>query len=252
MNILIFDTETVSLNKPFCYNIGYVIYNTDSDKILAKKDFVIEQIWHNLSLFSTAYYAEKRPLYVSRMKAKKVKMTKYGQVMRAMRADIKNYNIEYAYAYNSSFDEKVFDFNCDWFKVANPLDTIPVIDIRPFAFNSFCQGQCYKDFCEKHNNFTDSGNYSTTAESVYQFLTQNSDFVEEHTALSDSEIETEILIDCKYRGIDITQPQNCGLSIPREVHTELKIKDSNKNVIANYECKGYTVSKKYNTIYLKG
>ena len=29
MNIMVFDTETVSVNKPFCYNIGYVIYNTD-------------------------------------------------------------------------------------------------------------------------------------------------------------------------------------------------------------------------------
>ena len=44
MNILVFDTETAgSLNKPFCYNIGYVIANTDTKEILLKKDFVVEQ-----------------------------------------------------------------------------------------------------------------------------------------------------------------------------------------------------------------
>ena len=252
MRIMIFDTETVSLNKPFCYNIGYVIYDTKSHKTLVSKDFVVEQIWHNLSLFSTAYYADKRPIYVNRMKAKKVKMTKYGQVMRAMRADIKNFNVEIAYAYNSSFDERVFEFNCDWYKVSNPLDTIPVIDIRPFAFNSMCQTRAYKEFCEKHENFTDSGNYSTTAESVFQFLTQNPNFVEEHTALNDSEIETGILVYCMNNGIDITKPQNCGRSIPRQVDKHLTIVDSNKNVVANYYCSGYTVSKKYDKIYLKG
>ena len=29
MNILVFDTETISVDKPFCYNIGYAIYDTD-------------------------------------------------------------------------------------------------------------------------------------------------------------------------------------------------------------------------------
>ena len=27
MNIVVFDTETIGLNKPWAYNIGYVIYN---------------------------------------------------------------------------------------------------------------------------------------------------------------------------------------------------------------------------------
>lgn len=248
---MIFDTETVSLNKPFCYNIGYVIYNTKERKTLIKRDFVVEQIWHNLALFETAYYADKRPIYVNRMKAKKVKMAKYGHIMRAMKADLKNYNVEIAYAYNSSFDEKVFNFNCDWYKVSNPFDTISIIDIRPFCFNNFYKSAEYKLFCEKNENFTDSGNYSTTAESVYQYITKNTEFIEEHTALSDSEIETEILLYCKDKGIDITKSQKCGLSIPRKVPTNLVIKDSDKNIVSNHHCNGFTISKKYNTIYLK-
>ena len=91
MNVIIFDTETTDINKCFCYNIGYVIADMDNDTILCKKDFVIEQIWHNLPLFSTAYYAEKRPLYVKAMKAKKTKMTKYGYACQEMIRDIKNF-----------------------------------------------------------------------------------------------------------------------------------------------------------------
>ena len=71
MNIVVFDTENIGLNKPWAYNIGYVIYDTETGEILEEKDFVVEQIWHNVPLFETAYYADKRPLYVRRMRGKK-------------------------------------------------------------------------------------------------------------------------------------------------------------------------------------
>jgi hypothetical protein len=71
MNIVVFDTETTSLEKPFCYNIGYVIADIESGNVLLKKDFVVEQVWHNPMLFTTAYYFDKREIYISRMKGKK-------------------------------------------------------------------------------------------------------------------------------------------------------------------------------------
>ena len=146
MNIMVFDTETVSVNKPFCYNIGYVIYNTDTDETLAHKDFVVEQIWHNIPLFSTAYYADKRPIYVTRMRAKKTKMNKYGYICKEMIKDLNTFNVEYAYAYNSSFDEKVFEYNCDYFKCNNPFDTVPILDIRGNVHNSIAFTNNYKNF----------------------------------------------------------------------------------------------------------
>ena len=44
LNILVFDTETANLEKPFCYNVGYVIYNTDEQKIVLARDYVVEQV----------------------------------------------------------------------------------------------------------------------------------------------------------------------------------------------------------------
>jgi hypothetical protein len=78
MNIMVFDTETTNLEKPFCYNIGYVIFDTERREIVAKRDFVVEQVWHNSMLFTTAYYADKREIYVGRMKARKCIMDKFG------------------------------------------------------------------------------------------------------------------------------------------------------------------------------
>ena len=249
MNIIVFDTETTSLQKPFCYNVGYIIYNVITDTILDKKEFVIEQVWHNLPLFESAYYANKRQFYVSQMRTRKIKMMKYGHVCRAIAKDIEKYNISVAYAYNSSFDEKVFNFNCDWFKCINPFDTVEIKDIRGFAHN-FIIDNNYKRFCEKHGLFTDSGNYSTTAESVYKYIINNKDFVENHTALSDSEIELDILLYTVNKGANLLEDYQTKRSIERKVKKELIIETQNKKIFA-FDCYGYTVYKSKNLIKLK-
>ena len=149
MNIVVFDTETTSLEKPFCYNIGYIIADATTKQILLKRDYVVEQIWHNLPLFSSAYYANKRKLYVSAMRGKRAILEKFGYICRQMSRDFSALNVEYAYAFNSPFDDKVFSFNCDWFKCNNPFDTIPILDIRGYAHNFLVNNQ-YKEFCEEY------------------------------------------------------------------------------------------------------
>lgn len=223
MNVMIFDTETTSLEKCFCYNIGYTILDTETGKNIIEKDFVIEQIWHNLPLFSSAYYADKRPIYVNRMRSRKTTMKKFGQVTREMIRDINNFDVVGAYAYNSPFDEKVFNFNCDWYKCENPFDTIPIFDIRGYVHNKIAFTDEFQQFCEDNQLFTEAGNYSTTAETLFKYISQNIDFEEEHTALSDSKIETEILKYCISLGAEYGNDYTVYKSIPRKCDKELNI-----------------------------
>ena len=246
MHIMIFDTETTDINKCFCYNIGYVIYDTEKEEYVDKKEFIVEQIWHNLPLFSTAYYADKRQFYVKGMRTRKIRMEKFGRICQTMIRDIKKYNVVAAYAYNSPFDEKVFNFNCDWFKCINPFDTIPIYDIRGHVHASLIDDD-FKNFCEKYDLFTDSGNYSTTAETVYKYITSNSEFVESHTALDDAMIETEILLACD--NLDLLRDYPVKRSIPREVEKVLTIRT--KTGDCTFTCKGYTVYRSKDLIKLK-
>lgn len=233
MNYAVFDTETTSLDKPFCYNIGYVILN-DNGSTLVKRDFVVEQIWHNLPLFQSAYYAEKRPIYVSRMKAHSVIMDKFGYICQQMIRDFKAYEVEHAYAYNSPFDEKVFAFNCEWFKCANPFDNVAIHDIRGYV-HEFLIDNKFIEWCEDNGSFTESGNYSTTAETIYRYLFTN-EFVEEHTALADSIIESEILLVAIDNGADYGKDYNVKRSIERKVEKTLTIKTREGNRHSfNYE-----------------
>jgi hypothetical protein len=220
---MIFDTETTSLDKPFCYNVGYQIVDAESEKVLVARDYVVEQVWHNLPLFSSAYYADKRPIYVARMRSRQVIMDKFGYICRQMARDIRNYNVEHAYAYNSSFDEKVFNFNCDWYKCNNPFDTIQIHDIRGYAHHFICDDD-YRAYCEENDLYTESGNYSSTAEAVYRFISGDDDFNEEHTALNDSIIETFILMHALNLGADITMDYKTHRSLERKIQRTLHIR----------------------------
>lgn len=233
-NIVIFDTETTSTNKPFCYNIGYVILDSETGTVLVEKDFVIEQVWHNPMLFTTAYYSDKRPIYVKRMRQRKTVMDKFGYICQEMIRDFNKYNVIGAYAYNSDFDERVFNFNCEWFRCINPFDEIPVFDIRGYA-QQFLVDDEYKAFCEEYELFTDSGNYSTTAETVYKFLTDDTEFVEEHTALADSKIEADILFACIESGARVNTPYHVYISIPRPVDKTLTIRTADAETTYSYQ-----------------
>lgn len=223
MNICVFDTETTSLDKPFCYNAGYRIVDADTKSVLVEREFVIEQIWHNLPLFESAYYANKRPFYVQAMRARSITMDKFGYVCAQMRRDFKQYKVEGAYAYNSSFDEKVFQFNCDWFKCINPFDEVPIFDIRGYAHFALIN-PLFMNWCEKHEKFTDTGNYSTTAETMFQYISGVNDFEEAHTALNDAQIETEILFACIEKGAILNFDYKAKRSIERVQLKTLHIK----------------------------
>lgn len=199
---LILDTETTSLDKPFCYDCSWVIMQKTDGKLIDFKANVVEQVWHNLPLFESAYYKEKRQKYVQMMRKHDAVMDKWGYIMRKLKQDIIKYEIEEVYAYNSDFDDKVIAYNCDWFKCNNPLESIAVYDIWGYA-SEFITGMTdYQSFCETYERFTDTGNYKGSAEVVHQFLLNDPDFIEEHMGLFDSEIEASILFECVNRGAE--------------------------------------------------
>ena len=244
--IMVFDTETTGLEKCFCYDVGYQIIDTETADIMEAKHFIIEQVWHNLPLFESAYYKDKRPLYIQLMRAHKAIMTKWGYAMQDMIRDIKKYEITDAYAYNSDFDDKVFNFNCDWFKTINPFDNVAIHDIWGYASEWITWTDSYKEFCEQHQFFTDTGNYKASAEVVYRYIKNDTDFDEAHMGLYDVEIESDILFYCIAEGAQWGTDYKVNKILKREQEKPFTIKVNGETIVSGMYVKKYVRNDMYN------
>lgn len=97
-------------------------------------------------------------------------------------------------AYNAGFDVKVLN---DYSKIILDKkffsDEIEVWDLWNMALNTICDSSKFVRWCIDNGFITEKGNISCSAEAVYSYLSQNGKFEEDHTALSDCEIEAKIL-----------------------------------------------------------
>ena len=245
-NVIVLDTETTSLDKPFCYDCSWVIMDNTTGEIVDLKANVVEQVWHNLPLFESAYYKEKRSKYVEMMRKHEAKMNKWGYIMRELKQDIIKYNVTEIYAYNSDFDDKVITFNCNWFKCNNPLDNIAIYDIWGYASQYITCLDSYRNFCETYERFTDSGNYKGNAEVVFQYLTNNSEFIEEHMGLFDSEIEAQILFLCVQKGAEWGREYKVNKILNRVIAKPFTIKIDGEIAYEGQYIKKYVRNDTYN------
>ena len=245
-NVIVLDTETTGLDKPFCYDCSWVILDTDKHEVIDFRNNVVEQIWHNLPLFESAYYKEKRTKYVDMMRKHDATMDKWGYIMRKLSQDIRNYGVVAVYAYNSDFDDRTIAYNCDWFKCVNPLESIPIYDIWGYASEFITNTPEYQAFCETNSRFTDTGNYKGSAEVVYQYLTSNPDFIEEHMGLFDSEIEAFILCACVDKGALWSTGYAVTKVLPRAIPKPFTIKVDGTPVYNGTYIKKFVRSDVYN------
>jgi hypothetical protein len=85
-----------------------------------------------------------------------------------------------------------------------------LFDIWGLSCEQLLDNDDYRKFCVDNNLITNSGKYySTTAESTYKYLTQNTGFIESHTAIEDADIECEILA----RIFSKVKPKNMTMGI---------------------------------------
>lgn len=227
------DAETkkkIAIAKPLVYDIGWTIVDR-AGTIHAKKNFLITETFAVPSIFNTAYYAEKRPIYIEMLKKNEISVLPWNVVMEIFIEDMNK--VDAVGAFNSMFDfkkaipftelyirhlysenyyqweniqkniceriagnameeKKEKDFESDVFKFRE--NEYVLFDLWGLAVKHLLNNTNYKNACIKNNLFTASGTFfKTSAESSYQYLINKYDFVESHTALDDAIIESFIL-----------------------------------------------------------
>lgn len=230
------DKKKLAIAKPLVYDIGWTIASR-THGIMEKRNFLVAETFCVPAIFNTAYYHEKRPLYLDMIAKGEAVVLPWDEIMKILIEDLQD--AAYICAYNAMFDFKkaiIFtelymrnlyspryyewedlqrescrrilsqprqqskrDFDPEHFIFRG--EKYPMIDIWGVACKYLLNNTKYKKMCLQENKISNSGLYFTTnAEVAMQYLSERFDFIEDHTALSDAEIETTILFYCLKRG----------------------------------------------------
>lgn len=184
------DTETVggASNPTGTYNFGATIHDSKGNilatvSLLAMEHF--DEIRHD-------DYAKKNfHIYEQRLQSGEMSaVATEAEAVSIIRNLCHFYGVKYVMAYNSGFDF-----------VKTPcrdlLEDFEFIDLYLMALQTITHQKGFAKFCRENGMKSRSGKTcSTTAESVYAYITKNAEYIEEHTALSDALIEMEIFVKC--------------------------------------------------------
>lgn len=222
--------KKIAIARPLIYDIGWTITNRKGE-ILESKQFLVAETFSVPAVFNTAYYTEKRPLYISMLEKHETTIKPWKEISTILFEDMKKVNA--VGAYNSMFDfKKAIPFTelyisklysndyFDWEKVQRKLCqkianepyhkneekefdgevfkfhgmNFPLFDLWGLSTRHLLNNPTYKKECLNHDMLTASGTFfKTSAESSYRYLMNKYDFDEAHTALDDAIIETYIL-----------------------------------------------------------
>ena len=198
---LTIDTETAnSLEDPMMYDLGGAIHDKRGN-VYETFSFVIYDVFcADRELFNTAYYAEKRPMYEAQIAAGLRKIVSIYTARAYIAALCKKYNVKAIIAHNARFDYRSTNYTIRYVTKSKtryflPYG-VPMWDTLKMAQDTICQQPTYRRWCERHDYCLKNGKPRATAEILYQYITQNVDFVEDHTGLEDVLIEKEIFAKC--------------------------------------------------------
>lgn len=184
------DTETVggASNPTGMYNVGCTIHDRNGNIFATCSMLVME---HYDEIRNDDYAKKNFPIYEERLKSGAMSaVATESEAVEVVRNLCKFYNVKYVMAYNSAFD---------FTKTAcrDLLNDFEFIDIYLMALQTVTHLKKFQKFCIENGFKSASGKTcSTTAQTVYAFFTDNVDYEEEHTALSDALIEMVIFEKC--------------------------------------------------------
>jgi len=185
----VFDTETIGLDKKWIYDLGLVIIGKTGQPLYRKR-WIIREVMNIPNIEEIAYYGRKiRKFY------KNAQTVKFAFAREQFRQIMKYFEVNCITAYNLQFDMSALKETIKYTEIGGKFLNYPVdyFDLWNASCNSIFQQRLFKDIAIQENWLTENGNFRTSAEIAYRYITGNYNFIESHTALEDADIEATIL-----------------------------------------------------------
>ena len=222
------EKQRAAIAKPLIYDFGWNIVDIKGN-VYRRRSFLITEIFSVPSIFNTAYYAWKRPVYLERLAAGETTLTTWAEAVKVWESDAEQ--VEAVGAFNSMFDfkkaipitslyiSKLYSPDYyEWEATQNAImDSIAhglkqesnrtfepdvfrfngkaykLFDLWGLSCEHLINNPEYKQACVDGGWTTASGKYfKTSAETVYRFIMGEHDFDEAHMAIDDADIESII------------------------------------------------------------
>ena len=230
------EKKNIAIAKPLVYDIGWTISDRQGN-IIKKENYLVQETFFVPQVFNTAYYRDKRPQYMEMFGKREIEALPWNNIIEILLQDCRN--VDFVCAYNATFDfKKAIPFteryikalysnyyqkwedrqiesckqivngynNAKNEKYLEPIfelrnEDFPIVDLWGLACQRLINNKRYKDYCLKNDLLTQSGLYfKSSAETSFQYLAKEYNFIESHTALDDSLIETKILAKALQKG----------------------------------------------------
>lgn len=204
--LMFIDTETIgTLNvkeSVLPFEIGMKVLDTETMKVVKEKSYLVRKFFNNKYIMLSTFSATKYPNYFEKLELdKRYKTCSVNDIMQDIEKTIQRYSIKVMVAHNGNFDKQAIARLCEDFGIDNPFEKLDLLDTMEMS-KIITFSKDYANYCllnkDRLNSLkescfiTNSGRVRTTAQAIYCYLSNNSQFEEAHTGLEDIDIEIEI------------------------------------------------------------
>ena len=204
--LMFIDTETIgTLNvkeSVLPFEIGMKVLDTETNKIVKEKSYLVRKFFNNKYIMLSTFSATKYPDYFEKLENdKRYKTMSVNDISKDIEKTIQRYNVKIMVAHNGNFDKTAMARLFDDFGIDNPFEKIDLLDTMELS-KVITFSKDYANYCIENKDrlnsvkdscfITNSGRVRTTAQAIYCYLSNNSQFEEAHDGLNDIDIEIEI------------------------------------------------------------
>lgn len=208
--ILVIDTETANthdtangadMSDVLVYDCGLAVCDIGGN-VYETASYINRDIFYREpDMMQSAYYARKIPQYLDGIAAGKHKVANIWEIRKAIFDIIERYNIKYLAAYNARFDANALNRTIQWVtksfcRYFYQFGQVEWLDIMKMAQDAIVKTRNYKTWATEKEYLQKNGTPRKTAEMIFQYMTGEETFEEEHTGLEDALIEVQIMAFC--------------------------------------------------------
>lgn len=198
---LTIDTETANnIDNPFVFDIGGCVHDKQGN-IMETFSFIVKEVFYDMpDLMAECFYQSKLPMYWAQIKNGTRQVKRWYEIREHIRQLCDKYSVKAIIAHNMRFDYRSTTttqrfLTCSKYRYFFPKD-VPLWDTLAMARDTIVKQKTYIRFCEENGYCQKNGRPRATAEILYRYIINDTDFVESHTGLEDVLIEKEIFVRC--------------------------------------------------------